>query len=64
EDPRTKSSKLITELAKKGYRNEVVKILDEFNAKRLGDIPDDNLVQFIEKAQRVLADDNAEGSHG
>ncbi|HGJ5880750.1 MAG TPA: hypothetical protein ACHBZ9_17335, partial [Arsenophonus nasoniae] len=64
EDPRTKSSKLITELAKKGYRNEVVKILDEFNAKRLGDIPDDNLVQFIKKAQRVLADDNAEGSDG
>ncbi|QBY43833.1 hypothetical protein QE197_10205 [Arsenophonus nasoniae] len=64
EDPRTKSSKLITELAKKGYRNEVVKILHEFNAKRLGDIPDDNLVQFIKKAQRVLADDNAEGSDG
>ncbi|WP_334469978.1 hypothetical protein [Arsenophonus sp. PmNCSU2021_1] len=64
EDPRTKSSKLITELAKKGYRNDVVKIFDQFKAKRLSDITDDNLAQFIEKLESVLADDNAEGSDG
>ncbi|SPP31527.1 hypothetical protein ARAF_0656 [Arsenophonus endosymbiont of Aleurodicus floccissimus] len=64
EDPRTQSSKLITELAKKGYRHEVVKIFDELNAKRLSDITDDNVVQFIEKLESVLTDDKSEGSDG
>ncbi|HGJ5864577.1 hypothetical protein [Arsenophonus nasoniae] len=61
---RSDASALTTQLVKGGYRNEAVDILASFNAKKTGDITDDNLVQFIEKAQRVLADDNAEGSDG
>ncbi|HGJ5877877.1 MAG TPA: hypothetical protein ACHBZ9_02005, partial [Arsenophonus nasoniae] len=61
---RSEASACITQLVKGGYRNEAVDILASFNAKKTGDITDDNLVQFIEKAQRVLADDNAEGSDG
>ncbi|WGM07557.1 hypothetical protein [Arsenophonus nasoniae] len=61
---RSEASACITQLVKGGYRNEAVDILTSFNAKKTGDITDDNLVQFIEKAQRVLADDNAEGSDG
>ncbi|WGM12524.1 hypothetical protein QE197_09785 [Arsenophonus nasoniae] len=61
---RSEASACITQLVKGGYRNEAVNILASFNAKKTGDITDDNLVQFIEKAQRVLANDNAEGSDG
>lgn len=61
---RSEASACITQLVKGGYRNEALDILAAFNAKKMGDVTDDNLVQFIEKAQRVLADDNAEGSDG
>lgn len=61
---RSDASACITQLVKGGYRNEALDILASFNAKKMGDVTDDNLVQFIEKAQRVLADDNAEGSDG
>ncbi|WP_334468666.1 hypothetical protein [Arsenophonus sp. PmNCSU2021_1] len=61
---RSEASACITQLVKGGYRNEALDILASFNAKKMGDVTDDNLVQFIEKAQRVLADDNAEGSDG
>ncbi|WP_063655195.1 hypothetical protein [Candidatus Arsenophonus triatominarum] len=61
---RSEASACITQLVKGGYRNEALEILASFNAKKMGDVTDDNLVQFIEKAQRVLADDNAESSDG
>ncbi|WP_063655447.1 hypothetical protein [Candidatus Arsenophonus triatominarum] len=61
---RSDASTLITQLVKGRYRNEAVDILTSFNAKKLGDVTDDNLVQFIEKAQSVLADDKSEGSDG
>lgn len=61
---RSEASVCITQLVKGGYRNEALDILASFNAKKMGDVTDDNLVQFIEKAQRVLADDNTEGSDG
>ncbi len=61
---RSEASAYITQLVKGGYRNEALDILASFNAKKMGDVTDDNLVQFIEKAQRVLTDDNAEGSDG
>ncbi|HGJ5883249.1 hypothetical protein [Arsenophonus sp.] len=61
---RSEASACITQLVKGGYRNEALDILASFHAKKMGDITDDNLVQFIEKAQRVLADDNGEGSDG
>ncbi|MDR5616889.1 hypothetical protein [Arsenophonus sp.] len=61
---RSEASACITQLVKGGYRNEALDILAAFNAKKMGDVTDDNLVQFIEKAQRVLANDNAEGSDG
>ncbi|WP_339053145.1 hypothetical protein [Arsenophonus endosymbiont of Crataerina pallida] len=61
---RSEASACITQLVKGGYRNEALDILASFNAKKMGDVTDDNLVQFIEKAQRVLAADNAEGSDG
>ncbi|WGM00051.1 hypothetical protein [Arsenophonus nasoniae] len=61
---RSEASACITQLVKGGYRNEALDILASFHAKSLRGVTDDNLVQFIEKAQRVLADDNAEGSDG
>lgn len=61
---RSEASACITQLVKGGYRNEALDILAFFNAKKLGDVTDNNLVQFIEKAQRVLADDKSEGSDG
>ncbi|MDR5612335.1 MAG: hypothetical protein RAM36_04785 [Arsenophonus sp.] len=61
---RSEATACITQLVKGGYRNEALDILASFHAKKMGDVTDDNLVQFIEKAQRVLADDNAEGSDG
>lgn len=61
---RSEASACITQLVKGGYRNEALDILAAFNAKKMGDVTDDNLVQFIEKAQCVLAEDNAKGSDG
>jgi len=51
---RSEASACITQLVKGGYRNEALDILAFFNGKKLGDVTDNNLVQFIEKAQRVL----------
>lgn len=61
---RSEASACITQLVKGGYRNKALDILASFNAKKLGDVTDDNLVRFIEKAQRVLSDDKSEGSDG
>ncbi|MFS1539531.1 MAG: hypothetical protein ACL7BU_13545 [Candidatus Phlomobacter fragariae] len=61
---RNEAATLINQLVKGGYRNEVIKIFDEFNAKRLSDVTDDNLAQFIGKLESVLADETAEGSDG
>lgn len=61
---RNEASACITQLVKGGYRNEALDILASFNAKKLGDVTDDNLVRFIEKAQSVLSDDKSEGSDG
>ncbi|HGJ5877000.1 MAG TPA: hypothetical protein ACHBX0_12405 [Arsenophonus sp.] len=40
----------------RGHRNGVVKIFTEFNAKKLGDVTDDNLAKLIEKAENILPD--------
>lgn len=61
---RSEASARITQLVKGGYRNEALDILASFNAKKLGDVTDDNLVRFIEKAQSVLSDYKSEGSDG
>ncbi|SPP31311.1 hypothetical protein ARAF_0430 [Arsenophonus endosymbiont of Aleurodicus floccissimus] len=61
---RSEASACITQLVKGGYRNEALDILASFNAKKMGDVTDDNLVQFIEKAQSVLANDKSEDSDG
>ncbi|CAB4327910.1 Conserved hypothetical protein [Bacteriophage APSE-7] len=61
---RSEASARITQLVKGGYRNEALDILASFNAKKLGDVTDDNLARFIEKTQSVLSDDKSEGSDG
>ncbi|SPP31690.1 hypothetical protein ARAF_0832 [Arsenophonus endosymbiont of Aleurodicus floccissimus] len=61
---RSEASAYIIQLVKGGYRNETLDIIASFNAKKMGDVTDGNLVQFIEKAKSVLADDSTEGSDG
>lgn len=49
-----KAEQLILQLAKGGYRNEAVEILTKFGAKRLGQVPEDNLVDVITLAEKAL----------
>lgn len=48
------AEKLILQLAKGGYRNEAVEILTKFDAKKLGQVPEDKLAEVIELAKKVL----------
>ncbi|MEY0859645.1 hypothetical protein AB7239_18030 [Providencia alcalifaciens] len=48
------AEKLILQLAKGGYRNEAVEILTKFDAKKLGQVPEDKLTEVIELAKKVL----------
>ncbi|MFS1538458.1 MAG: hypothetical protein ACL7BU_06870 [Candidatus Phlomobacter fragariae] len=49
---------------KGGYRDEVITIFNEFNAKRLSDVTHDSLALWIEKAESVLADSPSEDNNG
>ncbi|HGN0870900.1 TPA: hypothetical protein ACKRNZ_000362 [Proteus mirabilis] len=56
-DPKTlleQAEKLILQLAKGGYRNEAVEILSKFGAKKLGQVPENNLAELITLAEKVL----------
>lgn len=48
------AEKLILLLAKNGYRNEAVEILTQFEAKKLGQVPEDKLAEVIDLAKKVL----------
>ncbi len=48
------AEKLILQLAKGGYRNEAVEILTKFNAKKLGQVPEDKLTEVIALAEKAL----------
>ncbi|MEQ4653213.1 hypothetical protein AB7092_08665 [Providencia rettgeri] len=48
------AEKLILQLAKGGYRNEAVEILTKFDAKKLGQVPEDKLAEVIKLAKKVL----------
>nr|ELR5224918.1 hypothetical protein [Providencia rettgeri] len=48
------AEKLILQLAKGGNRNEAVEILTKFDAKKLGQVPEDKLAEVIELAKKVL----------
>lgn len=48
------AEQLILQLAKGGYRNEAVEILTKFGAKKLGQVPEDNLSDVIALAEKAL----------
>ncbi|EQC1413000.1 hypothetical protein ACY2L5_004359 [Providencia rettgeri] len=48
------AEKLILQLAKGGYRNEAVEILTKFDAKKLGQVPENKLAEVIELAKKIL----------
>lgn len=51
---RKQAETLILQLAKGGYRNEAISILGQFNAQKLGQIPDKNLAEVISLAEKAL----------
>lgn len=50
----SQAEQLILQLAKNGYRNEAVIILNRFNAKKLGQVSTENLPEVISMAKKIL----------
>ncbi|MET4894014.1 hypothetical protein L9G69_11330, partial [Morganella morganii] len=58
QDPKVlfaQAEQLILQLAKGGYRNEAVGILNTFGAKKLGQVPEDKLAEVVALAEKTLA---------
>ncbi|MEM8148995.1 hypothetical protein Q4R39_15415 [Morganella morganii] len=58
QDPKAlfaQAEQLILQLAKGGYRNEAVGILNTFGAKKLGQVPEDKLAEVVALAEKTLA---------
>lgn len=58
QDPKVlfaRAEQLILQLAKGGYRNEAVGILNTFGAKKLGQVPEDRLAEVVALAEKTLA---------
>lgn len=58
QDPKVlfaQAEQLILRLAKGGYRNEAVGILNTFGAKKLGQVPEDKLAEVVALAEKTLA---------
>ena len=58
QDPKVlfaQAEQLILQLAKGGYSNEAVGILNTFGAKKLGQVPEDKLAEVVALAEKTLA---------
>ncbi|KMV67442.1 hypothetical protein AI29_13200 [bacteria symbiont BFo2 of Frankliniella occidentalis] len=54
EDLFDKAKTLIMKLTTGGYRNEAVEILSKFGAKKLGQVPQENMVEVVALAEKAL----------
>ena len=54
---RAEATAMVNKLVKAGYRAEAVELLGKFGAKKLGEVADGDLADFVAQAEAVLADD-------
>lgn len=54
---RAEATGVVNKLVKAGYRAEAVELLGKFGAKKLGEVADGDLADFVAQAEAVLSDD-------